>query len=234
MLNFLKMYPGMVAMQFRLNTHLMSTALVLSSICFSQSSWAEITPIDCKSTSTFVEKTICNNPTLENLHKELDIQLEAATTSSKVPATLLEFSQQDWLIRRNRCKNTECIEKSLQNRLDEIKQYNVVNPSFIQYYIRQQQPANNKLLSVMEIQKLDEKRIRIIIKSYHVDAEQNKTHLSAFSGYTKQAKRIRVKDLDTQCQLKVNNSKQQLEVRQASSTCGNKYVRFSGFYQLQN
>lgn len=233
MLNFPKMYHGMLAMQFRFNTHLAFTMLVISGICFSQSSRAEITPIDCKNSTTFVEKTICSNPTLESLHKELDIQLEAAATSSKVPPVLLEFSHQDWLIRRNKCKNTECIEKALQNRLDEIKQYNVMNPSFIQYYIRQQQPTNDKLLSVMEIQKLDEKRIRIIIKSYNVDTTQNKTYLTAFSGYTKQAKRIRVKDLDTQCQIRVNTVKNQLEVRQASSTCGNKYVRFSGLYQLQ-
>jgi hypothetical protein len=86
----------------------------------------------------------------------------------------------------------------------------------------------------MEIQKLDEKRIRIIIKSYHVDAEQQKSYLTSFSGYTKQAKRIRVKDLDTQCQLKISTTKQQLEVRQLSTTCGNKHVSFSGFYQLQN
>lgn len=234
MLNFPKMYHGMLAMQLRLNTHLAFTMLVVSGIYFSQSSHAEITPLDCKNSTTFVEKTICNNPALDNLHKELDIQLEAAATSSKVPSVLLEFSHQDWLIRRNKCKNTECIEKALQSRLDEIKQYNVMNPSFIQYYIRQQQPTNNKLLSVMEIQKLDEKRIRIIIKSYNVDTAQNKTYLTAFSGYTKQAKRIRVKDLDTQCQLKVSANKQLLEVRQASTTCGNKHVRFSGFYQLQS
>jgi len=105
---------------------------------------------------------------------------------------------------------------------------------FCSVLYRQEQPANSSLLSVMEIQKLDEKRIRIIIKSYHVDTEQQKSYLTSFSGYTKQAKRIRVKDLDTQCQLKISTTKQQLEVRQLSTTCGNKHVRFSGFYQLQN
>lgn len=220
-------------MQFRFNTHLMSTLIMFSGMCFSHAGWAEITPVDCKNTALFVEKTICNNSKLEDLNKELEIQLEAAT-SSKVPASLLEFSHQNWLTQRNKCKNTDCIDKALQARLDEIKQYNVINPAFVQYYIRQEQPANSSMLSVMEVQKLDEKRIRIIIKSYHVDAEQQKSYLTNFSGYTKQAKRIRVKDLDTQCQLKISTIRQKLEVRQLSTTCGNKHVRFSGFYQLQN
>ena len=222
-------------MQFRFNSQLISTMIVLSGACFSQYGWADIQPVDCKNTTTFVEKTICNTSKLEDLNKELDIQLEAAASSSKVPASLLEFGHQDWLIRRNKCRNTECIESALQSRLDEIKQYNVLNPSFIQYYIRQEQPENTKLLSVLEVQKLDEKRIRIIIKSYHVDSSSNKSYTSNFSAYASQGntKRLRLKDLDTKCQLRINSSKQQLEVRQASTTCGNKSVRFSGFYQLQ-
>lgn len=220
-------------MQFRFNTQLISTMIVFSSVCFSQGSWADINTIDCKNTTTFVEKTICNTGKLEALNKELDIQLEAASTSSKVPASLLEFGQQDWLIRRNKCKNTDCIESALQSRLDEIKQYNVLNPAFIQYYIRQEQPDNNKLLAVLEVQKLDEKRIRMIIKSYHIDSSHNKSYTTSFSAYGNQAKRLRIKDLDTKCLLRINSSKQQLEIRQASTTCGNKFVRFSGVYQLQ-
>lgn len=221
-------------MQFRFNTHLMSTVIVLSSLCFSQSSRADIQPVDCKNPLSFVEKTICNNSKLEEMSKQLDIQLEAAATSSKVPASLLEFGHQDWLIRRSKCKNTDCIESSLQNRLDEIKQYNVMNPAFIQYYIRQEKPDNTKLLSVLEVQKLDEKRIRIIIKSYHVDNDSKKTYLTSFSAYGNQAKRLHIRDLDSKCQLKISGSKPQLQVRQASPSCGNKYVRFSGVYQLQN
>ncbi len=221
-------------MRLRFKAHIVSFLLGCSGAAFSQVSWADLKTADCNNSETFVEKTICSNPKLTALDNDLSVQVEAAFQVNKVPQKLLEFSHDEWLMRRNKCKNTACIEDAYQSRLDDIKQYNATNQSFVKYYLRKDlDNLDSNALAILEVHKLDEKRIRIIAKTYLIDKTDNKSQVIAFSGYSNQAKRMLVKDLDSKCHLKIRMSKQQLEVRQASNSCGNKQLRFSGHYDQQ-
>ncbi|XID74066.1 lysozyme inhibitor LprI family protein [Alkanindiges sp. WGS2144] len=206
---------------------------VLVTTGLSQSSFAQFTPLICDSATKFVEKTTCSNPKLTELDSELYNQLEHAEQVTNVPLQVLELSQQNWIKQRNQCKNTACIETSYKTRLQEIKNLNAMNQDFVQYLIRVKEGKPDPQLSLLQLQSLDEKRIRIIAQSFWNSADHQHNQVVNFNGYANQGKKISVKDLDTKCVLILKQHQKRWEVRQASPMCGNKHIRFSGFYEPQ-
>lgn len=209
----------------------------LAGLLIFSNSYADIQALDCDQPEVFVEKNICSNPKLSKMEHDLQQELTTAREVSKVPETLLDITQQAWQISRNACKETSCIEDSYKNRIAEIKRYNVTDQTFVQHYLRINNGEPDKNLSVLELHKLDEKRIRIIANSFSPTHTKSKTLMLGFSGYANQAKTILVKDLDTQCKLRIKTiSKRkaeikEIDVRQLSPYCGNKHIRFSGRYE---
>ena len=206
---------------------------IVINLSFHQSSFAQFEPLDCDQASKFVEKTICSNPKLSSLDQEIYAQLDNAEQVTKVPLLLLELTQQNWIKQRNYCKNTACIEMSAKTRLSEVKKLNAMNQDFVQYFIRVKKDQPDEQLSVMQLQNLDEKRVRVIGQTFWNSSNNQYGQVLNFSGYANQGKKITIKDLDTGCVLKLNQHKAKLEVRQASPMCGNKNLRFSGSYQAQ-
>lgn len=195
--------------------------------------YAQILPLDCENAKNFVEKTSCSNPKLSELDSKLIAELEQAAQETKVPAQMLELTQQSWTKARNQCKNTACIEQAYQKRLLEIKNLNMTDQEFVHYFIRMKNKQPDPNLALLQLQTLDEKRVRVLAQTFW-SSKDNKYHQTTdFSGYANQGKRISVKDLDTGCILKLSQHKKQWRVTQASPLCGNKNLRFSGLYQPQ-
>lgn len=201
-------------------------------------SYAEPRVLDCDEPEIFVEKNICSNPKLSKMEHDLQQELMTARTVSKVPEKLLDITHKAWQVSRNACKETACIEGSYKNRIAELKRYNVTDQTFVQHYLRM--TALNEpdpKLSVLEIHKLDEKRIRVIANSFPSAQSKSKIAMVHFGGYANQSRNIKVKDLDTQCQLRIKTISERkaeikhIDVRQQSPYCGNKHIRFSGRYE---
>lgn len=212
---------------------ILSTGLLLLS-----TSYADTTALDCDNPQIFVEKNICSNPKLDKMEQDLQQELKTALEVSKVPEKLLNITQQTWQASRNVCKETACIEDHYKNRLTELKRYNVTDQTFVQHFLRiTNKNEPDKKLSVLEIHKLDEKRIRVIAHSFSSIQSTSKTTMAHFGGYANQSRNIRVKDLDTQCQLRIKTISErkaeikEIDVRQLSPYCGNKHIRFSGRYE---
>jgi uncharacterized protein len=209
----------------------------LAGLLLFSNSYAENSALDCDNPEIFVEKNICSNPKLSKMETDLQQELSTALEVSKVPEKLLNITQQAWQANRNTCKETACIEESYKRRIAEIKHYNVTDQTFIQHYLRVIDGKADTNLAVLEIHKLNEKRIRIIAHSLSPAHKKLKKPMIGFSGYANQAKHILVKDLDTQCKLKVRTLSNQkaeskkIDVRQLSPHCGNRYLRFSGQYE---
>lgn len=206
---------------------------ILFSLGYCQSSFAQFEPLNCAEVTKFVEKTICSNPKLNRFEGEISTQLDHAEQVTKVPLSVLELSQQNWIKQRNQCKNTACIEASYKIRLTEVKSLNAMNQDFVQYFVRIKQEQPDEQLSLMQLQNLDEKRVRVVAQTFWNSSDNQQGQVLNFSGYADQGKTIVVRDLDTKCILKLRQRKAEWEVRQASPMCGNKHLRFSGFYQSQ-
>lgn len=202
-------------------------------IAFLPLAFAQILPLDCENPGNFVEKTTCSNPKLTELDNKLFAELEQATHETKVPAQMLELTQQRWTKARNQCKNTACIEQAYQKRLLEIKNLNTTDQEFVRYFIRTKDKRPDPNLALLQLQTLDEKRIRVLAQTFWNSKDNTYNQTTDFSGYANQAKKITVKDLDSGCILKLRQHKEQWRVWQASPLCGNKNLRFSGVYELQ-
>lgn len=195
--------------------------------------FAQILPLDCENAKNFVEKTTCSNPKLTELDSQLFDELEQAAQETKVPLQLLELTQQSWMKARNLCKNTACIEQAYQKRLLEIKNLNTTDQEFVRYFIRTKDKKPDTNLALLQLQALDEKRLRVLAQTFWTSNDNRHSQTTDFSGYANQAKKITVKDLDTGCILKLSQHKEQWKVWQASPLCGNRNLRFSGLYELQ-
>lgn len=206
---------------------------VLVGLGFCQSAVAQFEALKCNAATKFVEKTTCSNPKLIALDTELYAQIEHAQQVTKVPVTVLELSQLNWITQRNQCKDTACIETRYKARLMEIKNLNALNQDFVQYLVRVKNDKPDTQLALLQLQNLDEKRVRVVAQSFWNSSDNQHGQAVNFSGYANQGKKITVRDLDTKCVLKLKQHKAMWEVRQASPMCGNKQVRFSGFYQAQ-
>ena len=207
---------------------------VLLGVGFCQTTLAQFEPLNCEDAVKFVEKTICTNPKLSSLNSELEAQIDHAELVTKVPLQVLILSQRNWIKQRNQCKNTACIETSYKTRLTEIKSLNALNQDFVQYLVRVKKQQPDQELSLLQLQNLDEKRVRVVAQTFWNSSDNQQGQVLNFSGYANQGEKITVRDLDTQCVLKLKQRKDQWEVRQVSPMCGNKHLRFSGFYQTQN
>lgn len=207
---------------------------ILLGLGFCQTALAQFESLNCDDAANFVEKTICTNPKLSRLNSELEAQIDHAELVTKVPLQVLILSQRNWIKQRNQCKNTACIETSYKTRLTEIKSLNALNQDFVQYLVRVKKQQPDQELSLLQLQNLDEKRVRVVAQTFWNSSDNQQGQVLNFSGYANQGKKITVRDLDTQCVLKLKQRKDQWEVRQASPMCGNKHLRFSGFYQTQN
>lgn len=210
-----------------------------ASLGFSQIVFASETTFNCKEAANFVEKTTCTNPALLTLDQELASQLDTAEQVTRVPLKFLSLSQSSWAMLRNQCKNTSCIETAYKNRVQELKNLNLMSQDFVKYYIRTQGDAPDQNFAALQIQSLEENRLRILVQSFGQSSDKRNAQVIHFSGYANQGKRIQVKDLTTGCTLKLNRSSknkspQQWTIRQTSVLCGNKNVRFSGIYQQQS
>lgn len=198
---------------------------------------ATFTAIDCDQAANRVERTICADKKLTQLDKQVAQQITAAADVSKVPQKILEATQQQWVNTRDQCQQNSCIEDSYQSRLTELKRYNLTDQHFVRHFIRVQADGSpTTALSVMEVHKLDEKRVRVIINSFApINQTSYKVNHAAFSAYASQAKHIRIKDLDSQCLLNVHQiDDSNIKVKQKSTRCGAPHIRFSGHYQLVN
>ncbi len=198
-----------------------------------QSAVAQFEALKCNEATKFVEKTTCSNPKLTSLDTELYAQIEHAQEVTKVPVQVLELSQRNWIKQRNQCKDTDCIETSYKTRLMEIKNLNALNQDFVQYFVRIKDDKPDAQLALLQLQNLDEKRVRVVAQSFWNSSDNQHGQVVNFSGYANQGKKITVRDLDTKCVLKLRQHKAAWEIRQASPMCGNKHVRFSGSYQAQ-
>lgn len=247
MLNFplgiCRIIPSMTVKRFTSSTQLsvlISTVLLGVGCC--QTALAQFEPLNCEDATKFVEKTICTNPKLSSLNSELETQLDHAELVTKVSIPVLTLSQKNWIKQRNQCKNTACIETGYKTRLMELKNLNALNQDFVQYLVRVKQQQPDQEFSLLQLQNLDEKRLRVVAQTFWNSSDNQQGQVLNFSGYANQGKKITVRDLDTQCVLTLKlhqNKKQnqhhqgQWEVRQASPMCGNKHLRFSGFYEVQ-
>ncbi len=207
---------------------------ILLGLGFCQTALAQFEPLNCDDAAKFVEKTICTNPKLTSLNSELEAQIDHAELITKVPMQVLMLSQKNWIKQRNQCKNTACIDTSYKTRLMQLKNLNALNQDFVQYLVRVKKQQPDQELSLLQLQNLDEKRVRVVAQTFWNSSDNQQGQVLNFSGYANQGKKITVRDLDTKCVLKIMHHKDQWEVRQASPMCGNNHLRFSGFYQSQN
>lgn len=206
---------------------------LLVAIASVQLAFAQIEPLNCEQASNFVEKTICSNPKLIELDRNLFQEIERASQEPKIPAQLLELTQQNWSKQRNQCKNTACIEMSYQQRIQESKNLNAMNQEFVHYFIRTKNDKPDPQLALLQLQFLDEKRVRVLAQTFWINPQGGLHQSTDFSGYANQGKRITVKDLDSKCVLKLRQYADYWQVWQDSPLCGNKNLRFSGRYNLQ-
>ena len=206
---------------------------LLIAVAATQLSHAQIEGLDCEQAGNFVEKTICSNPKLIDMDRSLFQEIERATQEPKIPAQLLELTQQNWIKQRNQCKNTACIETAYQQRLQESKNLNAMNQEFVHYFIRSKNNKPDAQLALLQLQFLDEKRVRVLAQTFWINPQGGLHQSTDFSGYANQGKRITVKDLDSKCVLKLRQYADYWQVWQDSPLCGNKNLRFSGRYNLQ-
>ncbi|RYZ84601.1 MAG: hypothetical protein EOO68_31370, partial [Moraxellaceae bacterium] len=128
---------------------------LLIAVAATQLSHAQIEALDCEQAGNFVEKTICSNPKLIDMDRSLFQEIERATQEPKIPAQLLELTQQNWIKQRNQCKNTACIETAYQQRIQESKNLNAMNQEFVHYFIRSKNNKPDAQLALLQLQFLD-------------------------------------------------------------------------------
>lgn len=80
---------------------------------------------DCAKAATAIEKSICATPSLGPLDEALAARYQALRKAKLGDADLqdLTHAQRQWLIERNRCADTPCLEAAYQKRIEQICQY---------------------------------------------------------------------------------------------------------------
>lgn len=217
----------------RISGYRIGLGSLLVAVAATQLAFAQIDALNCEQASNFVEKTICSNPKLLELDRSLFQEIERASQEPKIPAQLLQLTQQNWTKQRNQCKNTACIETAYQQRIQESKNLNAMNQEFVHYFIRTKNDKPDPQLALLQLQFLDEKRVRVLAQTFWINSQGGLHQSTDFSGYANQGKRITVKDLDSKCILKLRQHADYWQVWQDSPYCGNKNLRFSGHYDLQ-
>jgi uncharacterized protein len=84
---------------------------------------AQAVSFDCQKASNFVEKAICQNPTLSALDDELATVFQQALDNSKNPDSLKK-QEVTWLkTKRDTCQTTACVEKAYKNRIAALNKF---------------------------------------------------------------------------------------------------------------
>jgi uncharacterized protein len=83
---------------------------------------------DCTKSKTFVEKTICSEPRLSKLDDVL-VENYIGMYYSNFGGTKqsLKAEQLKWLSSRNKCKDSKCLAKSYEKRINETCDYGIVS-----------------------------------------------------------------------------------------------------------
>jgi uncharacterized protein len=83
---------------------------------------------DCRKAGTPVEKLVCADPVLGRLDEALDANYQAMLTVDVGRSRqALRSEQLDWLARRNRCKDAQCLLQAYRERVDETCDYGVAS-----------------------------------------------------------------------------------------------------------
>jgi uncharacterized protein len=82
---------------------------------------------NCNKASTFVEVAICQDSTLGQLDDYLSENYQGMLESDLgTTVQSLKKEQRQWLSKRNKCTNKQCIEKLYRSRINETCDYAVV------------------------------------------------------------------------------------------------------------
>lgn len=91
--------------------------LLLIVTVISPTAWS--VSVNCKNTTTFIEKAICNDSELSKLDNELVYLYQKVTANGDTDTIKLE--QKYWLEqKRNKCENTTCLKRVYDFRLREL------------------------------------------------------------------------------------------------------------------
>jgi uncharacterized protein len=84
-------------------------------------STAQAVSFDCQKAKSFVEKAVCQDPTLSDLDDELGSLYQSAMDNSTKPAaSALKKQQLKWLAQRDACQTNACVKKAYQKRIIDL------------------------------------------------------------------------------------------------------------------
>lgn len=83
---------------------------------------------DCSRATSAIERQICTDPDLSRLDTDLTAAYKQATTSASDRGAL-GYDQRQWLRERNRCREAGCLKAAYRNRIQDLRAWNVVDPS---------------------------------------------------------------------------------------------------------
>jgi uncharacterized protein len=76
---------------------------------------------NCQKAKSFVEKAVCQDPTLSDLDDELGSLYQSAIDNSTKPAaSALKKQQLKWLAQRDACQTNACVKKAYQKRIIDL------------------------------------------------------------------------------------------------------------------
>lgn len=102
---------------------LLAAAVLTAAAATAAPAFAQTTPsFNCKRARTFVEKAICQNPSLaakDRRMSRLYFDLRARLRDEGYPqdARELQDSQRTWLARRDRCQTMGCLTRAYDDRI---------------------------------------------------------------------------------------------------------------------
>lgn len=107
----------------------MKLLIFVSTVLTLSSSLSYAVSFDCKKSSNFVEKTICNDASLGALDDALSTNYRyvSAANIGESGRKNLKANQRAWLSTRSKCVENACLVASYKKRIDEICDFTVLS-----------------------------------------------------------------------------------------------------------
>ena len=176
----------------------------------------------------YFDQMICKDDNLKTLQSDVHEKYLATQLMSNAPLSLVQHSQHAWDKFTRLCKSKACIQRQLEQRLDDLTLMTNLNQSLTQHYIRYRDGRNTQQMTTLQLHQMDKNRIKIEGMQYRNPNNSENARIAYLRSYTSTALDEKIIDLETRCTYQLVRSKYSL----AFSSDDQKCQRFVGIYKL--
>ena len=194
---------------------------------------------DCQKATTFVEKVICQNPSLSSLDEELNSVFNAIKDNSRNPQTLKK-QQLVWLkTKRDLCQTVTCLDDVYKERIIALSSITNVSDStkstlageYVRYHEKDKPDNRSAFLTISTPEK---GKIKVVGTALWVgDIKAGNVHNGEVSGtFVLKDGLVHYQD-EAGCKFIILFGKNALKVNGDNGQCGGLNVSFDGYYKKE-